>query len=647
MNYTLSSAATSVRLDVIVEGVGPVWTSPLTTSVTFLEAGGLKLWSPWDRGESKDALAPSDGGFSWWNGLYALGAVISRQDFVVAEHVSILDPTKEVGLSFVGDPRDLPSPEAWMNLTGKGGAQCTRPLSCRGPASFSFSYHMLRLQPGVVHRRGLDIIAHPDSSWRTGLRWSVGQYTPFWGPTFPQAQAVVDGLGSYSSYLGNLTQPKWKQMAYQTSWDLSGRFFPYMGMFLPPMPSKTATWLNDPEGSQTRANCSYSSIDKYYAATQEETFATLSYFNVFEYGINILSDPAALPSKPASGLNGLNEANWQNATQYLRDNFPDAMVTEYACAYGSPCASRAWASHRGAQYSWQKSVVVDPHVGLGYDVSLLSQVRRKLVQLPHFQGLVVDRSDWNQLVNLRPGADDGYTLVKDRVGYSFKHGYLQILAAVRKVLDADPTKPKVMLDNTLGYCWLPFMHPFDGSFSEGNHVNAVGLLGLRSTAILWTENGECCNPAKNPDQFFQRRLRMGVFPMAPFPLNDHSITPNPAADEYYVMYGPLFNALRNTTWVLDVANPIEVSPAVVKANAFRGGRTGEQLLYPLMLGGNATSCLATLNRLPLSPSNMEFAVLWPGRTWKPVTAKAIGEFSAQVNVTLMKGCALLRATPAA
>ena len=52
-------------------------------------------------------------------------------------------------------------------------------------------------------------------------------------------------------------------MAYKVNWDLSGRFFPYMGMFLPPV-APGVEWLNDPEGSQPRANVSFESIGSWY-----------------------------------------------------------------------------------------------------------------------------------------------------------------------------------------------------------------------------------------------------------------------------------------------------------------------------------------------------------------------------------------------
>ena len=45
-------------------------------------------------------------------------------------------------------------------------------------------------------------------------------------------------------------------MGYALNWDLSGRFFPYAGQFLPPV-QPGDVWLNDGEGTQPRANVSF------------------------------------------------------------------------------------------------------------------------------------------------------------------------------------------------------------------------------------------------------------------------------------------------------------------------------------------------------------------------------------------------------
>ena len=59
-----------------------------------------------------------------------------------------------------------------------------------------------------------------------------------------------------------------------------------MGMFLPPV-AADEVWENDPEGTQPRANISYSLIGSWYREMASHGFLDLSYFNVNEYGINI------------------------------------------------------------------------------------------------------------------------------------------------------------------------------------------------------------------------------------------------------------------------------------------------------------------------------------------------------------------------
>ena len=205
----------------------------------------------------------------------SFGTKNGAPDFVVAEHVSVLDSSEGSTMSIIGDPSNAPVPRGWLYLRGLGGGACGTPTACPGPASIGFSYEMLRLDVGVTHTRSFDVVGTPAACYRPALAWSLSQYPAFWSATHGGASRYVDGLGSYSSYLGNLTDPVWTEMAYQTNWDLSGRFFPYQGQFLPPMPSSTAQWENDPEGTQARANCSYASIDANYAAGQQSGFSTL------------------------------------------------------------------------------------------------------------------------------------------------------------------------------------------------------------------------------------------------------------------------------------------------------------------------------------------------------------------------------------
>jgi hypothetical protein len=52
------------------------------------------------------------------------------------------------------------------------------------------------------------------------------------------------------------------------------------------------------------------------------------------------------------------------------------------------------------------------------------------------------------------------------------------------------------------------MKPFDGTYSEGSSVNAVGLLGIASTTILWTYGPKDFKGDVNG--WFQNHIRMNV-----------------------------------------------------------------------------------------------------------------------------------------
>ena len=92
--------------------------------------------------------------------------------------------------------------------------------------------------------------------------------------------------------------------------------------------------------------------------------------------------------------------------------------------------------------------------------------------------------------------------------------------------------------------------------------------GARSTAILWTYNSaECCSSAEAADAYFQRRLYMKVFPMAPFPQADHCIASDPKAEALYIAYGGMFTALRGAKYLLK-AHAVSVSGGPAVANAY-------------------------------------------------------------------------------
>lgn len=129
--------------------------------------------------------------------------------------------------------------------------QRTARLSC--PADGSSS------SPAASYSFSWDIVPHR-SDPRDALRWEVSPGSPnaaYWRPHGGREAAQrASGLGTYSSYFAVPNATVAEDQGVRVGWDLSGRFFPYMGMFLPPVESDEEQWHNDPEGTQAPANVS-------------------------------------------------------------------------------------------------------------------------------------------------------------------------------------------------------------------------------------------------------------------------------------------------------------------------------------------------------------------------------------------------------
>ena len=591
--------------------------------------------------------------------------VVPASDHVIHEMATVLDPTHDSGVSFIPSPANPPAHPTWLNISGApgGGAACKTPTACPGAGSFSVSRYHLRFGDGAApHVFDSDIVAHA-ACWRAALGWSATEHAAFWEPVSPRIKAI-EGLGSYSSYLGDLTDPKFAQMGYALNWDLSGRFFPYAGQFLPPV-QPGDVWLNDGEGTQPRANVSFKIIDDFYSKIQGQGFATLSYFNVFEYGENICGEyPGMAPPCARSGVPTLGNAKhpvahqpppsstepWANSTWFLLQNFPKSLVTSFDTGGHSGYRSSA-PGKRGQLTTWQGGVVVDP-ADPKLKAHFLAQLARKYEQIPSFQGLVVDRSDWNSLYNF--DFDDGASFIDNRTAHLSQYSYLETIGAMRRMMAEKQGAMKhnetVMLQNAMGFAQLSLMRDFDGTFSEGGIVNSAGLLGARSTSILWTYNSaECCSSPEAADAYFQRRLYMKVFPMAPFPQADHCIASDPKAEALYISYGGMFTALRGAKYLLK-AHAVSVSGGPAVANAYELPHApGAASLWAVMLGGNQSSAALTVAHLP--SGEPKFEVLHPGKehAWAALPAGAVKraeDGGAELAVPLRQGCAMVRVAPA-
>jgi hypothetical protein len=141
--------------------------------------------------------------------------------------------------------------------------------------------------------------------------------------------------------------------------------------------------------------------------------------------------------------------------------------------------------------------------------------------------------------------------------------------------------------------------------------------------IMWTTNsGECCGTEANADVYLQRRLFMGVYPMAPIPAADHSISYDPITAGYYANYGALFAALQGKrfNFAPHAAKVVEGAGVV---NAFV--LQNKTLVYPIAL---ATTTAVVLELQAVDASVTGWQATFPGET--------AGQWTKLTNTTLVK-----------
>lgn len=179
---------------------------------------------------------------------------------------------------------------------------------------------------------------------------------------------------------------------------------------------------------------------------------------------------------------------------------------------------------------------------------------------------------------------------------------------------------------------------------------------MRKPACLWTAPGECS------DFYFQRCLYLGVWPIAPYPNNNHCLAPaaegqamvknmyakgtddefiaTPAAaspEGMSMAYGPLLTALRGRKWVL-APHCVETMTPGVKVNLFEvpGGYA-----VPVTFGGKLESAALTLRNLP-GLDRLKAAVLHPSTDSATAVNGRHNEGLLELTVPLKRGCAMVQ-----
>ena len=159
------------------------------------------------------------------------------------------------------------------------------------------------------------------------------------------------------------------------------------------------------------------------------------------------------------------------------------------------------------------------------------------------------------------------------------------------------------------------------------------FLPLRRPAIGWTSSEDDLKP--DPDAYFQRNLYLGIYPMAPYPGNDHSIQPGEWAEKQYFDYGPLLDLMRGKKWVL-APHAVEVT-AGAKANLFQvpGG-----YVVPIMFGGANHEAVVTIRGVNTDITAAE--VFHPGSAQGSPLHFARSGNEISLTVPLQRGCAMVR-----
>ena len=626
----------SVRWEVEVAGLQGPWSTPIETHLVYPDSVSAKFWTAWGdprlgeirrRSPEQQAslgILPADVTGNWsdpllpilfvndtiWYGAPSysygnprIGFIPFQGNLMGIPLVTISEEQSDMGLSLILSPAD-----PLLDLC----------LSVRSSGEMVFSREYHRISSAAPIRFRMDLVPH-ESGWRGGLRWMTKNYPGYFDPNVPQGDEIA-GTGAYSSLEQPFDVQKMRKMAFGVNWKASFDF-PYMGMFLPPVASDTARW--------TRYGGGYTSVSAmrtYASAMKRQGFHVLSYFNVTEFGAGV-SDPA--PPRRAAG----DEDLWKSADDFLYYKLADAILHVPAGVSREVLASSPRLRSGGPYYTWGDGIVMDPGEPV-YQAFLLEQAERHIKLIPDAEGICIDRMDWLRMYNEE--RDDSLSWFGDRPARSLIVSWKSLLDRLGPVMHASG---KVIYVNNHDKR-IDLLRQTDGFFDEFTHagspLNLTALMGVRRPVLGWTSEEKNLRP--DPDAFFQRYLHLGVFPMAPFPANDHSLRPGDWVDRQYLDYGPLLSLIKGKKWVLE-PHCIEADGREAKVNLFEvpGGWVVPVTFAPP--GGAVTVILRNVQGMT---GGLKASAAYPGsETVVPVklTTSADG---VRMAVGTRRGCALVK-----
>lgn len=625
----------SIRWEIEVIGLGKPWTTAIETRLKYPDAAKAKFWSPWGDSRQgahakieKDAqvaagLVPAVPVGDWsdplipmpfteaslWFGAPAfryddpgLAFIPSQADLFCIPLASVLENDGDLGMSLALSPAD-----AYLELVLATGSD--------GRIAFARTNH--RIQVKAPLKFAGDFIVH-EADWRGGMRWMTERYPEYFDPGVPGTEELA-GTAAYSAHEGPLDVEKLKKMAFRTNWKASWDF-PYPGMFLPPVP--TGTYWTRFAGGAT----SIPWIREYIRSMRASDFYVLNYFNVTEFGAWIKVPRPAMPTYTGADL-------WKDPNDYLYEKLADSIL--YVPGRTKLEGQRAYKQTKvdGPYYTWLGGIVLDPGEPVYRDF-LLAQAKRHIEEFPESSGICIDRMDWLRMYNER--RDDGVSLFEGlpvRSLYNSWKALLEDLGPIfrgsgKAIFINNHTKRIDLSKHTDGY--------YDEFTYKGVSLNLTGLMAVRKTALGWVDSA--ADLAADFDAFFQKYLYMGIYPMVPYPLNDHSVESGPFVDKQYLDYGPMLDAFRGKKWVL-TPHAVVVDDGAAKANAFEvpGGWA-----IPVVFGGKHPAVKIRLRNMADLAAVKTARVLHPGGgEWLPVPVSVQGA-ERVLEIPLVRGCAMVR-----
>lgn len=636
----------SIRWDMSISDNGNFWTTPIETHLKYPASSEVKFWAPWadprgdiSKGGTDNALIANAiinsgdlSAFTSWadplesipleDNLWHYGApryeyenpgilyCPFQGDVLTVPMVSFLETKDDLGLSLVLSPEDTLLD---INL------ETTK----NGDVKFSRFNH--RMGEGKTIKFSADIVPH-QADWRSSFGWTVERYSDYFYPTNPLSKQI-SGTGAYSNSDAAFDVEKMKKMAFRVNWRASFDF-PYMGMFIPPV-SNEEVWPSFVRhkniGKVERKPTSIPVMEDYCKRMADNDFYVLSYFNVTEFGTQIeYPQPEYKPAK--------DEAKWMDANNYLYTNLADAML--FVPEQQKPVLDKGIYSAVPGKpfFTWEKAVALDPGVK-SYQDFLVEQAQNVVAKTPSSYGICIDRMDWTRFYN--HNTDDGVSWMGNQPVGSLYMSWMEIMKRIHPIFH-DNNKVIYVNNHVKRIEQLKYV---DGIFDEftyaGASLNAIAFLGSKKSTLGWISNDEQLQP--NPDEIMQKFLYMGVFPMAPFPGNDHSMRPSKLADRVYLDYGILFNQIRGKEWVLE-PHVIETTSSA-KVNLFK---TLEGYTIPVVHADNLENVEVIVRKEELLKDDLKIYAYYPGDEKPILIRSAVKDNKLVIKAPIKRNCVLLK-----